>query len=245
MKAEGNLSKMRVIHDKPVSYILHLGESEILMNEIIGNKIHMEFHGTINCMKCGNVTRKSFAQGFCYPCFISIPETEECVLRPELCLAQDGIARDIEYAKKHCLKDHFVYLAVSSGLKVGVTRESQVPIRWIDQGASKAIKLARTPNRYTAGLIEVELKKHMADKTNWRNMLTNKVDLSVDLLEEKSKAESLLAPDLQKHIDPDNTVFEFEYPVLEYPEKVGSLNFDKTPIIEEKLLGIKGQYFLF
>ena len=245
MNAVGNLKKMKVIPDNPVSYILELGESEILMTDFIGKNIRFEFHDEINCMKCGKKTKKSFAQGYCYPCFISIPETEECVLRPELCLAHEGISRDMEYAKQHCLNDHFVYLAVSSGLKVGVTRSSQIPTRWIDQGASKAIKLAKTPNRYTAGLIEVELKIYMADKTNWRNMLTNKIDQSADLFVEKHKAINLLNSDLKTYIDPDNQVYEFYYPVNEYPEKVASLNFDKTPVVEGILNGIKGQYLLF
>ena len=245
MKAIGNLSKMKVQHNDPVVYTIELGNSIIVMNELVGQHICFEFQNEIHCLKCGRKTKKSFAQGYCYPCFISIPETEECVLRPELCRAQDGIARDMEYAKKYCLNDHFVYLAISSGLKVGVTRSSQVPTRWIDQGASKAIKLARTPNRYTAGIIEVALKQHMADKTNWRNMLTNKFDRSVDLLVEKKRVISLLNNDLKQYEDIDNHIFEFTYPVNVYPEKVRSLNFDKTPVVEGILNGIKGQYLLF
>ncbi|MFC2086102.1 DUF2797 domain-containing protein [Bacteroidota bacterium] len=245
MNAIGNLIKMKTHHENPVVYQLELGGSTISLNELIGKNIRFEFQNEINCLSCGRRTKKSFAQGYCYPCFISIPETEECVLRPELCLAHEGIARDMEYAQKHCLNDHFVYLAVSSGLKVGVTRSSQIPTRWIDQGAIRAIKLARTPNRYTAGLIEVALKRNMADKTNWRNMLTNKIDDLVDLLVEKNKVINLLNSDLKIYRDSDDQVYVFHYPVNEYPQKVSSLNFDKTQVIEGVLQGIKGQYLIF
>ena len=37
---------------------------------------------------------------------------------------------------------------------------------------------------------------------------------------------------------------EIKYPVVQYPEKIISLNFDKTPIVEGTLLGIKGQYLI-
>ncbi|NOZ45535.1 MAG: DUF2797 domain-containing protein [Chlorobi bacterium] len=245
MRAEGNLKKMKVKQNYPVDYYLEIDNTHIYMNELIGKKIIIEFLNEINCMKCGAKTKKSFGQGYCYPCFISIPETEECVLRPELCKAHEGIARNMEYAKTHCLIDHYVYLAISSGLKVGVTRNSQVPIRWIDQGATQAIKLAKTPNRFIAGLIEVELKKQMADKTNWRNMLMNKIDVEINLYEEKRKAQAHLPINLQIYIDSDHTVYEFNYPVISYPEKVVSINLDKTLILKEKLTGIKGQYLLF
>ena len=146
------------------------------------------FLDEINCISCGPRTNKSFGQGFCYRCFITVPETSECVLRPELCQAHLGISRDMEWSKNHCLTEHYVYLAISSELKVGITRASQIPTRWIDQGASKAIKLASTPNRYLAGKIEVELKKFMSDKTNWQRMLQNKTVENVNLIEEKQKA---------------------------------------------------------
>lgn len=64
---------------------------------------------------------KSFAQGYCFPCFQRTPETEECVLRPELCKANEGVARDIDFAKEHCLIDHFVFLSYTINIKVRVT----------------------------------------------------------------------------------------------------------------------------
>ena len=166
---------------------LFTGRSDDRYEQASGQEISMQYKGRINCLKCGRETKKSFAQGYCYPCFTTAPETEECVLRPELCRAHEGIARDMDYAKKHCLIEHVVYLSLTSGLKVGVTRNTQVPTRWIDQGAVKALELARTPNRYTAGLIEVALKSHIADKTNWRKMLSGSDPGDMDLLKEKER----------------------------------------------------------
>jgi len=150
----------------------------------------------------------------------------------------------MKWSEGHCLQDHIVYLALTSGIKVGVTRMSQVPTRWIDQGAWKAIRLARTPNRYLAGLLEVGLKSHMNDKTNWRKMLTNQMDTETDLMLAKTKAAELLSGDLRQYIIPEDEITEINYPVQEYPVKVNSISFDKEPVIEGTLEGIRGQYFI-
>ena len=165
--------------------------------------------------------------------------------RTELCRAHEGISRDQEWSKDNCLQGHIIYLAISSGLKVGVTRKAQVPTRWIDQGASYAIKIAQAPNRHTAGMIEVNLKKHFADKTNWRNMLTNKIDSETNLIEQKIKAKELVKKEYVKYFIDDNEIVDINYPVLQYPEKVKSLSFDKEQKITGKLIGIKGQYLIF
>lgn len=245
MKYRGNILKMRTEYGNPVRYYLPVGEDEVYINGLIGENIKIAYTGRINCIKCGRETKKSFSQGYCYPCFISAPETEECVLHPELCRAHEGIARDMEFAKEHCLISHIVYLALSSVIKVGVTRETQVPIRWIDQGASNTLKLARTPNRYIAGLIEVALKEIFADKTNWRNMLTNRILENVNLIKEKNKAKEALPGKLKEYFIDDNDITEIDYPVLSYPLKVKSLSLDKTSGYSGKLTGIKGQYLIF
>lgn len=235
---------MEAFPEKVVQYFLPLGKQKIFMNDLIGTPITMEFMGKIHCIKCGRETKKSFAQGYCYPCFTTAPETEECVLRPELCKAHEGIARDMEYAKKHCLSDQVVYLSLTSGIKVGVTRSSQVPTRWIDQGAIRALEFARTPNRYTAGLLEVSLKAHVADKTNWRRMLSDSDPGTVDLKKEKERLSSVLPPDMATYISKEVTPTELTYPILRYPEKIKSLNFEKDPIVSGVLTGIKGQYLM-
>lgn len=245
MEISGNIRKMEVSQAEVVEYQLCLGSEKISMNQLLGSRISMKFHGVIHCIRCGNETRKSFAQGYCYPCFSTAPETEECVLRPELCRAHEGVARDMEYARKNCLSEQVVYLSLTSGLKVGVTRASQVPVRWIDQGAIRAIELARVPNRYTAGIMEVALKANMSDKTNWRKMLTGEVDENLSLTEEKKRVSLLLPDSLKDYVSDSSEIFEFVYPVLKYPEKIRSLNFDKDPEVSGLLSGIKGQYLLF
>lgn len=244
MAFSGMVSKMATEMNTPIHYHLRLGDDIIDMNQLLGSHISITWKNEIRCLNCGKATQKSFGQGYCYPCFISIPETEECVLNPELCRAHEGIARDMDWAKEHCLQDHFVYLALSSEVKVGVTRQSQIPTRWIDQGASRAIKLAKTPNRHLAGLIEVELKKHLTDKTNWRSMLMNKIADHVSLTEEKKRVSSLVSGDLRQYITDDDTVYDLQYPSLSVPQKVTSINLEKQPLLG-KLNGIKGQYLIF
>jgi hypothetical protein len=245
MEITGNISKMESSREEIIQYRLPLGNHKINMNELIGQEIQLEFMGQIHCIKCGRQTRKSFAQGYCYPCFTTAPETEECVLRPELCRAHEGVARDMEYAEKHCLTDQVVYLSITSGLKVGVTRSTQVPTRWIDQGALRAIEFARTPNRYTAGLMEMAMKNHIADKTNWRKMLAGSDPGQIDLVREKKKLKAMVPEELTSYLTDDDSVMELTYPVERYPEKIKSLNFDKDPLVSGVLMGIKGQYLMF
>ena len=245
MQLEGNILKMRTEGIGPVQYFLPVGDSEIHLNPLVGQQVSLRFTGQINCISCGKQTKTSFGQGFCYNCMQTAPEASESVMRPELSKAHLGIARDLEWAEKHDLIDHFVYLAVSGDVKVGVTRYHQVPTRWIDQGASSAIKIATVPNRHIAGVIEVFLKKYFTDKTDWRAMLKNEVATNIDLLAEKEKALGLLSAELRKYAEPDNIITQIEYPVIEYPQKLNSLSFDKQPLISGILKGIKGQYFIF
>lgn len=245
MEFTGNLLKMKSRLGEQVEYTLNIGNDEIDMNAAIGQKITIHHNGIINCIHCGRATKKSFFQGYCYPCFKTLPQTDECILHPEKCQAHLGISRDMEWSKNNCLQEHFVYLSLTSGIKVGVTRKSQVPTRWIDQGAVKAIKVAITPNRYTAGLIEITLKEHMADKTNWRNMLKNKVDNTLDPNLEKQKIQSLLTEELKQFFLKDTEVVTINYPVKQYPAKVKSINLDKTEVFTGILSGIKGQYLIF
>ena len=245
METRGSFRKMHVELDNPVRYSLLLNEEKIELNPLIGSHIKLSFMGDIFCIACGRKTNKSFAQGFCYPCFINAPETSECILRPQLCQAHEGIARDMEWAERHCLQDHFVNLAISSSVKVGVTRSTQIPTRWIDQGAWQAIKFAKTPNRYIAGLIEVALKEHISDRTQWQRMLKNQLVEGVDLRDKKNEMLGYISNELQKYACDDNDITEIIYPVEEYPEKVKSLSFDKLNEIEGRLWGIKGQYLMF
>ena len=252
MEIKGELRKMLVELDENnlVQYqmLFHnkeTGEHQTLsLNEFLGKTITLNFQGDIFCKSCCVKTKTSYNQGFCYNCFINSPESAECIIRPELCRAHLGEGRDIEWEERNHNQPHFVYLAATDVVKVGVTRSTQIPTRWIDQGASAAIKLAETPNRYLAGVIEVALKSSFTDKTNWRKMLTNSIDESIDLEETKWQLEELLPEDISQYISDEDDLTEINYPVLKFPTKVTSLNLDKSPIITGKLLGIKGQYFL-
>lgn len=235
---------MRAEAADPVRYFLQLGEHEIDLNSLLGKPIRMQFDGQINCIACGKRTKTSFSQGFCYNCLQTAPEASETVMRPELSKAHFGIARDMDWAREHDLIDHFVYLAVSSELKVGVTRHHQVPTRWIDQGASYAVRVLQTPNRHIAGVVEVFLKRYFTDKTNWRDMLRNKVAENFDLKQEKENVIRLLPAELRQYRCLDDEVVRLNYPVLEFPDKPNSLSFDKQAVIEGRLEGIKGQYLM-
>lgn len=245
MLFSGTIIKMRSEFADTVQYFLQVGENELPMNPLIGKNIQLTFTGQINCIACGKKTKTSFAQGFCYSCLQTAPEASETIMRPELSKAHLGIARDMDWAREHDLIDHYVYLAVSGELKVGVTRHHQVPTRWIDQGATEAIILACTPNRHISGVIEVYLKNFFSDKTNWRSMLQNKTNLPVDLQEEKINAYQLLPAELKQYLYADNRIWQLNYPITFFPEKITSITFDKDPVISGLLNGIKGQYLLF
>ena len=244
MKYTGSILKMKSQLSTPIGYSFLIGDHEVNMNELLNKKIRLSFLNEIFCTDCGKKTYKSF-QGFCYPCFQSSPLASECIIHPERCQAHLGIGRDMEWEKKYHLTSQIVYLALTAGTKVGITREPQIPTRWIDQGAVQTIIFARTPNRYLAGMVEVALKSFMADKTHWQKMLKNDILKDVDLIQLKAQMTDNLSLDLRQYVVDDTTVLDLNYPVLEYPKKVKSVNFDKVPMIEGKLTGIKGQYLMF
>jgi hypothetical protein len=246
MKFSGRLSKMVSYPDLPVKYQLMLGEVQFDLNNLIGSEVTLSYSGKIFCGNCGKSTKKSYNQGYCFPCTIKLAACDLCILKPELCHYDKGTCREPVWGEEHCLKPHVVYLANSSGLKVGITRRTQVPTRWIDQGATQALPIIEVKKRLTSGLIEVIFKKHIADKTDWRKMLRGPSE-EVNLLEWKEKLLTLVEDDLKGH---EYTVlnepeYKFNYPVDLYPEKVSSLNLEKVPVVKSKLLGIKGQYLIF
>jgi hypothetical protein len=244
MIAQGNLLKMKVNLSSLVQYTLQLNETVVEMNDLVGKSIKLTFANRINCINCGKLTPKSFGQGYCYNCFSKSAENSDCILRPELCRGHLGEGRDVQWEQENHVQPHFVYLAQSSSTKVGVTRSTQVPTRFIDQGATRATIIAETPNRFLAGSIEVALKDLFTDKTDWRKMLKNEITFD-DLAPLINEAIESLPMDLQDYAALENNVIEINYPVQQYPAKVNSVGFDKVPIIEGKLVGIKGQYLIF
>lgn len=252
MPVAGNLRKMRVEYASPVRYFLRVGEERVPLNERLGQTISLKFSGSIHCIACGRETKRSFNQGHCFPCFRKLASCDRCIVSPELCHFHLGTCREPVWAKEHCMQPHVVYLANSSGLKVGITRAGQIPTRWIDQGATQALPMLKVASRRASGLIESVLKAHVADRTDWRKMLKGPPE-PVDLVE---RAEALLPlcqsalseadpPELEGQPEFIAAVEKtFDYPVLEYPEKVRSINAEKEPSVSGTLLGIKGQYLL-
>ncbi len=245
MKHTGLLLKMETRLRRPIEYQLFLEDTLINMTELIGHYIILYWTGEIRCIVCGRKTNRSFFQGLCYPCFLNAPEASECILRPELCQAHLGKSRDMSWSEVHCLQDHIVYLALTSHVKVGVTRQSQIPTRWIDQGAWKTIIFARTHNRYTAGQIEVALKQHTSDKTFWQRMLKNICAEDIDLIGKKQGLADVLPAEFRSFIADNSKITEIIYPVEEYPTKIKSTGFNKFREISGLLSGIRGQYLYF
>jgi hypothetical protein len=244
MTYQGVLSKMQTEFGNPIQYYLVFESDFLNMNQLLSKEIEIRFEG-YQCLNCSK-NNKIHRQGFCYDCFYSSPAVGDWIMKPELSTAHLGIAdRDLDYESKVQLQPHIVYLALSSEVKVGVTRITQMPTRWIDQGAEKAISIVEVPNRYLAGITEVALKNHFSDKTNWRKMLTNDIVL-MDLLEHRSKIQNLLPEEVQEYFYADkNDLYEMNYPVLSYPKKINSFSLEKSPSYKGKLTGIKGQYLIF
>ncbi|WCM42975.1 DUF2797 domain-containing protein [Flavobacterium sp. CBA20B-1] len=244
MQYEGVLNKMHTELANPIQYYLVFDQAFIHINQIIYKDIEIQ-HVGYQCLNCKK-EKKIFRQGFCYDCFMKSAAAGDWIMRPELSTAHLDIEdRDLEYEKKVQLQPHIVYLAVASDVKIGVTRKTQVPTRWIDQGASAAIPVVEVPNRYLAGITEVALKKHYTDKTNWRKMVLNQI-VSVDLDQEVKKIEALLPEEVHAYFrNTAHTVYELAYPVEQYLTSCTSLNIDKTPNFKGKLIGVKGQYLMF
>lgn len=253
MKYTGHLRKMITEHTSPVRYQIPIDEQLIPISDLIGKKITFKYLGDIHCIACGKKTKKSFSQGYCFPCMRSLAECDVCMISPEKCHYAEGTCRNEAWGQEHCFIDHYVYLANSSGLKVGITRETNVPYRWMDQGAAAALPIYKTKNRLLCGLVEASFKKQVNDKTSWQRMLKGKPD-DIDLIQRRDELFITFEKDIAaiKKVYGGDAVteltsqqpLEFHFPVKNYPEKVKSLNFDKMPEITGVLKGIKAQYLI-
>lgn len=244
MTYEGTLAKMQTEYANPIQYYLVFENGFLNMNQLLGKPMEIRFLG-YQCLNCGK-KKKIFRQGFCYDCFMGSAAAGDWIMRPELSTAHLDIEdRDLAYEKSVQLQPHIVYLALASEVKVGVTRNTQMPTRWIDQGASQAVAILEVPNRYLAGITEVALKSIFTDKTSWQKMLRNEV-AQADLLRHRLDSRHLIPKEAFDYFLPEKEDhYHLHYPVLEYPKKVVGLNLDKTPNFTGKLTGIKGQYLIF
>lgn len=238
-----------------VSYTFILDKSKVDFPFSLGEKIQIEWTGQIFCTACGAKTPKSYAQGHCFKCFKTKAECDLCIMKPETCHHHLGTCREEDFAQRVCFQPHIVYLANSSALKVGITRISQMPTRWLDQGASQALPIMQVGSRRLSGQLEVMFGELVADKTNWRALLKGTAE-PLDLIQIRDDLLTQFAPKIEQIRQEFNAnsetisvleqerVKEFIYPVLEYPTKIKSHNLDKTPLVEGTLQGIKGQYLI-
>ena len=252
---QGCLNKMRIEPGEPggaVQYTLRAGEHRLDLNQRLGHPLALSWTGAIACTHCGRATKKSFAQGYCYPCFKKLAQCDTCIVKPETCHFDAGTCREPEWAERFCFQPHVIYLANSSGLKVGITRGTQVPTRWLDQGAIQALPILAVDTRLQSGLVEVLFKEQVADRTNWRAMLKGEVE-PLDLVTERDRLLAQLEGGLNNLRERfgaetirtlDEAPVSFDYPGLEFPRKIVSHNFDKQPEVSGTLLGIKGQYLI-
>lgn len=234
---------MDTAHEDPVRYALPVGEHSIDLNAGLGKRLTLRFTGKIFCQECGDRTRTSYSQGFCFKCSQTLAQADLCIMRPHTCHHHLGTCREPAWGEAHCFTPHTVYLANSSGLKVGITRSHHMLTRWMDQGALEAIPIASVRNRLESGLIEFALSKYLPDRTNWRHMLSG-VETPVDLKAERDKVFALWQKDFPGEKLENSEPIRFKYPVMKYPAKVVSLNPEKQPDLSGTLLGIKGQYLI-
>jgi hypothetical protein len=256
VESSGNIAKMQVSTNSEglATYHLPMGDTLIDMSALIGGDIRFQYAGEINCVHCDRKTKKSFNQGYCYPCLTRLAQCDTCIIKPELCHYAQGTCREPEWGEKNCKQDHFVYIANTGQIKVGITRHvtQGVSSRWIDQGATQAMAIFRVQERLLSGLLEIEIAKHIGDKTNWRTMLKGEPD-QIDLTDMQSKVNELIKEPLS-HLQSQYGLQAFQalepnpitikYPVQQYPVKIKSINLEKEPIFEGQLLGIKGQYLM-
>ncbi|MFG0401223.1 DUF2797 domain-containing protein [Pseudomonas hunanensis] len=253
--ARGSLSKMAVSLQAPVvQYSFRLDDTQVPVNPMIGQRLRLEYLGAIHCSHCGKRTKTSFSQGYCYPCMTKLAQCDVCIMAPEKCHYDAGTCREPSWGEQFCMTDHIVYLANSSGIKVGITRATQLPTRWLDQGASQALPIMRVATRQQSGLVEDVLRSQVPDRTNWRALLKGDAEV-LDLPAIREQVFEACADGLRELQGrfglqaiqplPDAEVVQMNYPVEAYPKKIVSFNLDKDPVAEGTLLGIKGQYLIF
>ena len=246
--------RVRADEDHNVHYALPIGDDLLEMNALIGTDVSVKYEGTINCVACGRKSKKSFNQGYCYPCVTKLAQCDTCIIKPELCHYHEGTCREPQWGEENCLTGHFVYLSNTGAVKVGITRHvtDGISSRWIDQGATQAMAIMRVKNRLISGLVETAFKGHIADKTNWRTMLKGAAETR-DLVELNAELQEKVAADIdairaQHGLDAVEVLsvpsHEIHYPVTQYPEKIKSINLDKEGEFSGTLLGMKGQYWM-
>ncbi len=235
-----HLRKMKAEPAEVFQYSL----GDIALNPLLGKNFSIKASGKINCVSCSKSIKKTFMDGYCFVCFQKLARCDMCILKPELCHFHLGTCREPEWGKENCLIKHIVYLSNTTGLKVGITREHKKFERWADQGALETVILAEVPERLISGKLEILLAKVISDKSDWRSLILGK-KTEVDLIAERERVAKLVTEEFSQYLidfKANNETFKFKYPILKYPAKVKSHNFDKEALLEGEFNGVRGQY---
>ncbi len=243
MHSSGQLRQLSHQTGDPISYWLELGSEAIQLNELLETPISITFEKKIQCVSCGREIKKTYNSGYCYPCFRDLPENDLCIVKPSLCHYQEGTCRDSEWGEHHCMQPHYVYLALSSNVKVGLTRKDNELRRWTDQGAVRGVVIAELPTRKIAGDLELELSQYVSDRTDWRKMLKDEVE-EVDLAEVRAELLAKIPDQYREFLLPFNAPTQLQYPLCSPAHKLKSFDLLKQPVVQGTLLGIKGQYLI-
>lgn len=251
---EGPLAKLRAEGSDPVRYALAVAGAGVAIDPYIGQGVRVRWLRRIVCATCGGATNRSYGQGHCYACFAGRAACDLCVRSPDRCHYHLGTCREPEWGRANCMREHIVYLAHSSDVKVGITRADQVPVRWLDQGAVAALPVARTASRRAAGHLEAAAKALLPDRTDWRKMVQADPPPH-DLRQHAQALRRRLAPALPAIVAAaqgdaidwiDGEEWSARYPRLEATAPLAqTLDLEAINAFEGVLLGIKGQYLLF
>lgn len=234
------------------------------MDIVPGMHIMLKHTGRYQCVSCKKILKKIYS-GFCYVCLTQKAMADTCVMAPNRCHYLKGTCREPKWGENFCFKPHFIYLAYTDKFKVGLTRQTHIPYRWMDQGATIAAILSKVTSRYQAGMIEKSLMEILSDKSHWQNMLKsgNSRPSKEDFLNKWLEVQDWLKKKIQAHPDlivetsselhiskeieilnaPE--IFEMDYPLDFIPEKIKSVSLEKEPIVSDEIIGIKGQYLIF
>jgi hypothetical protein len=242
---KGYIKNIHYINTNPIKYYLELNNNFLFLNTLMNKKIFIYYIHN-RCIKCKK-KNSIYKNGYCYTCFLNHPKNYIGIIKPERCTSHLNIEnKNIFFEKQIELQNHIVYLSITSQIKIGVTREKTFYHRMIEQGASKAIQIAKTPNRYYAGSIEVHMKKYIPDKTNYKIMLTKNNEEIYDLINYKFYLKNKFSKKLINFfLEHKNNIYHFFYPIIKYPITIKNINLYNENLLNKRLIGLKGNYLIF
>lgn len=246
--AIGPLQKLRIepglAPHEPARYWLRAGNEELALGAAFGCGVEISYLHTITCTHCGDATRRSYGGGYCYRCFAELARCDLCVVSPDRCHFAVGTCREPDWGQRFCMRGHVVYLANSSGPKVGLTAAGNELGRWLDQGATQGLVILTTATRADAGHAEVALAQRLADRTDWRALVSRDAPpADLPALRDQLRSAAPALPSSASWCTA--AVHELCFPVRRYPRRPTLLRLLERPVVRGNLLGAKGQYLLF